>query len=54
MRTDSINLSETAIAAARTQVAELYGDRFVPPQPRRYTSKAKNAHGSTQRASAPR
>ncbi|HYN93350.1 MAG TPA: type I DNA topoisomerase [Pilimelia sp.] len=43
MRTDSVNLSETAIAAARTQVAELYGDRFVPPQPRRYTGKVKNA-----------
>ncbi|WP_213451532.1 type I DNA topoisomerase [Rhizomonospora bruguierae] len=43
MRTDSVNLSETAISAARTQVAELYGDRFVPPQPRRYTGKVKNA-----------
>ena len=26
MRTDSVNLSETAIAAARRQIAELYGD----------------------------
>jgi len=43
MRTDSVNLSETAIAAARAQVAELYGDRFVPPEPRRYTGKVKNA-----------
>lgn len=43
MRTDSVNLSETAIAAARTQVAELFGDRFVPPEPRRYTRKVKNA-----------
>ncbi|WP_239676435.1 type I DNA topoisomerase [Natronosporangium hydrolyticum] len=43
MRTDSVNLSDTAIAAARTQVAELFGDRFVPPQPRRYTGKVKNA-----------
>ena len=43
MRTDSVNLSETAIAAARAQIAELYGDRFVPPQPRRYTGKVKNA-----------
>ncbi|WFE25339.1 type I DNA topoisomerase [Solwaraspora sp. WMMD791] len=43
MRTDSVNLSETAIAAARSQVAELYGDRFVPPEPRRYTGKVKNA-----------
>ena len=43
MRTDSVNLSETAIAAARTQIAELFGDRFVPPQPRSYTGKVKNA-----------
>ena len=43
MRTDSVNLSETALAAARSQIAELFGDRFVPPQPRRYTGKVKNA-----------
>jgi len=43
MRTDSVNLSETAINAARTQIADLFGDRFVPPQPRSYTSKVKNA-----------
>jgi DNA topoisomerase I len=43
MRTDSVNLSETAIAAARAQVAELYGERFVPPEPRRYSGKVKNA-----------
>ncbi|MEV6349825.1 type I DNA topoisomerase [Actinoplanes sp. NPDC051851] len=43
MRTDSVNLSETAIAAARRQIAELYGANSVPPQPRRYTTKAKNA-----------
>ncbi|HEX2772856.1 MAG TPA: type I DNA topoisomerase [Micromonosporaceae bacterium] len=43
MRTDSVNLSETAIAAARAQVAELYGDRFVPAEPRRYTGRVKNA-----------
>jgi DNA topoisomerase-1 len=43
MRTDSVNLSEAAITAARTQIRELYGDASVPPQPRRYTSKVKNA-----------
>jgi DNA topoisomerase-1 len=43
MRTDSVNLSETAIAAARRQIADLYGPANVPPQPRRYTTKAKNA-----------
>jgi DNA topoisomerase I len=43
MRTDSVNLSETAIAAARAQVADLYGDRFVPAEPRRYAGRVKNA-----------
>jgi DNA topoisomerase-1 len=43
MRTDSVNLSESAIQAARTQIRDLYGDAAVPPQPRRYTSKVKNA-----------
>ena len=43
MRTDSVNLSETALAAARQQIAELYGDRNVPTEPRRYTGKVKNA-----------
>ncbi|BCB81101.1 type I DNA topoisomerase [Phytohabitans flavus] len=43
MRTDSVNLSETALAAARRQIAELYGERNVPPEPRRYTGKVKNA-----------
>ncbi len=43
MRTDSVNLSESAITAARAQIRELYGDASVPPQPRHYTSKVKNA-----------
>jgi DNA topoisomerase-1 len=43
MRTDSVNLSETALTAARRQIAELYGPNNVPPQPRRYTGKVKNA-----------
>ena len=43
MRTDSVNLSQQAITAARSQAAELYGPEFVPDRPRVYTSKAKNA-----------
>ena len=43
MRTDSVTLSETAIAAARDQIRAKYGDRYLPAQPRRYTSKVKNA-----------
>jgi DNA topoisomerase I len=43
MRTDSTNLSETALAAARQQARELYGDEFVPPEPRRYIRRVKNA-----------
>jgi len=43
MRTDSISLSETAVAAARDQATRLYGPESVPAQPRRYTKKVKNA-----------
>ncbi len=43
MRTDSTTLSETALDAARSQARQLYGDRYVPEQPRRYVKKVKNA-----------
>jgi len=43
MRTDSTTLSETALTAARNQVRELYGSEFLPPAPRRYEKKVKNA-----------
>ena len=43
MRTDSTNLSETALAAARAQARELYGDAYVPAEARTYTRKVKNA-----------
>ena len=43
MRTDSTNLSDEAINAARQQARELYGDAYVPAEPRRYKSKVKNA-----------
>ena len=43
MRTDSTVLSGQAVAAARSQVAELYGTEYVPERPRVYVSKAKGA-----------
>ena len=43
MRTDSVTLSDTAIAAARAQVRQLFGPSYLPDQPRIYTSKVKNA-----------
>ncbi len=43
MRTDSTNLSETALTAARSQARELYGDAYVPAEPRHYSRKVKNA-----------
>lgn len=43
MRTDSTTLSETAINAARTQAAALYGADHVSEAPRRYDRKVKNA-----------
>jgi DNA topoisomerase-1 len=43
MRTDSTNLSETAINAARAQARDLYGPEYVPDAPRTYAKKVKNA-----------
>ncbi|HYJ67338.1 MAG TPA: type I DNA topoisomerase [Nocardioidaceae bacterium] len=43
MRTDSTTLSGTAISAARSQVRDLYGDDYLPEQPRTYATKVKNA-----------
>jgi DNA topoisomerase-1 len=43
MRTDSTTLSETALAAARTEIRRRYGDQYLPDGPRQYTRKVKNA-----------
>jgi DNA topoisomerase-1 len=43
MRTDSVNLSQEAIAAARQCVEERYGKPYLSPEPRQYTTKSKNA-----------
>lgn len=43
MRTDSVHLSEQAIAAARNSVEALYGKAYLSPEPRQYTTKSKGA-----------
>ena len=43
MRTDSISLSEEAIADIREFVGEKYGSTYLPAQPRRFKTKSKNA-----------
>lgn len=43
MRTDSPNLSQQAIQAARKQAAEMFGQDLVPAEPRIYAAKSKNA-----------
>lgn len=43
MRTDSVNLSDSAIQSSRALVKKLYGNEYMSPEPRRYTSKAKGA-----------
>ncbi|NMF66027.1 type I DNA topoisomerase [Brasilonema octagenarum] len=43
MRTDSVHLSDQAIAAARDSVDKLYGKDYLSPQPRQYTTKSKGA-----------
>ena len=43
MRTDSTTLSDQALSAARGVVTELYGEAYLPPRPRRYDKRVKNA-----------
>jgi DNA topoisomerase-1 len=43
MRTDSVTLSDAALAAARTHAARVYGDETVPAEPRRYERAVANA-----------
>jgi DNA topoisomerase-1 len=43
MRTDSVQLSEQAISAARGCVESKYGKEFLSPAPRQFSTKARNA-----------
>ena len=43
MRTDSVNLSEQAIHAARESVETRYGKNYLSKEPRKFKNKARNA-----------
>ncbi|MGH6900025.1 MAG: type I DNA topoisomerase [Geminicoccaceae bacterium] len=43
MRTDSVQLSGEALAACRRQIAQAYGERYLPDKPRAYRTRTKNA-----------
>ncbi|MCY4372118.1 MAG: type I DNA topoisomerase [Spirochaetaceae bacterium] len=43
MRTDSTTLSQAALHAARDAIAQRFGPDYLPPAPRRYAKKVKNA-----------
>ncbi|MBD3882428.1 type I DNA topoisomerase [Phormidium tenue FACHB-886] len=43
MRTDSTNLSQQAIGAARQCVEQMYGKPYLSPEPRQYSTKSKGA-----------
>ena len=43
MRTDSVNLSDQAVDAARTRIRDLYGESYLSDKPRRYQTKSKGA-----------
>ena len=55
MRTDSINLSNEALTAARKIIKSKYGANYLPDKPRQYKSKSKNtqeAHEAIRPAGA--
>ncbi len=43
MRTDGVQIANEAISAVRRLIEGDYGANYVPPSPRRYETKAKNA-----------
>jgi DNA topoisomerase-1 len=43
MRTDSTNLANVAVEAARELVSREYGEEYLPPSPRIYQTKVRNA-----------
>ena len=43
MRTDGVQITEEAIPAVRRVIEQDYGKEYLPPAPRRYETKAKNA-----------
>jgi len=43
MRTDSVELADSALASARAQITKLYGKEYLSPKPRKYTGKVKGA-----------
>ena len=43
MRTDNVTLSDEALSAVRAEVKRGYGDKFLSPSPRQFSSKTKNA-----------
>ncbi|MCQ8782506.1 type I DNA topoisomerase [Mangrovibrevibacter kandeliae] len=43
MRTDGVQMAPEAIEDARAAIASVFGDRYLPAQPRQYSVKAKNA-----------
>ncbi len=43
MRTDGTDLSQEAVAQARSLIKSDYGDKYLPDSPRLFKSKAKNA-----------
>ena len=53
MRTDSTNLSASAIEAARNQARQLYGDEYVHPSPRQYTRKVRTPRRRTRPSGPP-
>ena len=48
MRTDSVELSDSAVSISRAQIAKLYGEEYLFPTPRNYSGKqakgAQEAH----------
>ena len=54
MRTDNVVLSDEAMQATRAAVTSQYGQQYLSPSPKQYSSKVKNARRPTRRSARPR
>ena len=43
MRTDGVDMAPEAVASTRNAILKNFGEPYLPPTPRHYTTKAKNA-----------
>lgn len=50
MRTDGVSIAPAAVAELRAAAGAQFGGQYVPPEPRTYKARSKNAQARTAAA----